>query len=785
MAKNIKGITIEIGGNTTKLEEALKGVNKIVYSTNSELRNLNQALKIDPKNTELLAQKQDVLRKNIAATTERLETLKEAQRQMGDYNSLTEEQKEQYRALSVEIAKSENALEGMNKELASSGKVDLTKLKETLKKIGDVAVDVAKKMAKVTAAMGGALAGLVTAGVKSYADLEQNLGGVETMFGKNADKVIKNAQNAYKTAGVSANEYMQGVTSFSASLLQSLGGDTAKAADVADMAFRDMSDNANKFGTDMSSIQNAYQGFAKQNYTMLDNLKLGYGGTKTEMQRLLKDAEKFSGVKYDINNLNDVYSAIHVIQEEMGVTGTTAEEAEKTISGSVASMKAAFDNFLNGSGSPEALAETVTNVFTNISEAVMKLAPSILTGVVKLVQTLVPQIAQLLLQAIPQLLDALTNMINALLEMVTNNMDGIAKAVKTIITSIVTFITTNLPTIIDLGLKLIIALAQGIAEAIPTLIPQIVECVKTICDVLLENLPMLIEVAVQLILALIEGFTEAMPQLAEYIPQIITKIVSVIIENLPMLLKAALQLIIALGKGLITYQATLLTYVVKLPIAIAKGLIDGASKLIEAAGKLIKAIVQGMKDKASDVKEQANKIIEKIKEVFTKIPEKAKKWGKDMIDGLKQGIKDRISSVGDAVSGVADKIRSLLHFSRPDEGPLREYEKWMPDFMRGLAKGINRYSYLVYDATDNLAKEMTNKMSINSLVGDVSGAMTGLNAGIKSSANPTINPNINVDTNYRLMADAMKEALSNMDVVMDDTQMGRFVVKTVTDTIYS
>ena len=156
MAKNIKGITIEIGGNTTKLEEALKGVNKIVYSTNSELRNLNQALKIDPKNTELLAQKQDVLRKNIAATTERLETLKEAQRQMGDYNSLTEEQKEQYRALSVEIAKSENALEGMNKELASSGKVDLTKLKETLKKIGDVAVDVAKKMAKVTAAMGGA-----------------------------------------------------------------------------------------------------------------------------------------------------------------------------------------------------------------------------------------------------------------------------------------------------------------------------------------------------------------------------------------------------------------------------------------------------------------------------------------------------------------------------------------------------------------------------------------------------------------------------------------------------
>lgn len=275
-SKNIKGITIEISGNTTKLESALKDVNKVVYSTNAELRNLNQALKLDPKNTELLAQKQEVLRKNIQATTERLETLKEAQRQMGNYSSLTEEQKEQYRGLSVEIAKSENALKGMNEELKNTNKVDLSKLGEGLKKVGEIAKDVAKKMMEVTTAIGGALAGLVGAGVKSYADLEQNLGGVETLFKDSSDKVIENAKNAYKTAGVSANEYMAGVTSFSASLLQSLGGDTEKAADIADMAFRDMSDNANKFGTDMGSIQNAYQGFAKQNYTMLDNLKLGW-----------------------------------------------------------------------------------------------------------------------------------------------------------------------------------------------------------------------------------------------------------------------------------------------------------------------------------------------------------------------------------------------------------------------------------------------------------------------------------------------------------------------------
>lgn len=275
MAKNIKGITIEIGGNTTKLESALKNVNKSVYSLNNDLKSLNKALKLDPKNTELLAQKQDVLKQNIKATTDRLNTLKEAQRQMGSYNSLTDEQKESYRALSVEISKSEHALKGMKEELKSTSKINLDGLKEGLKKVGQVATDVSKKMLQVSAAVAGALAGVVAAGVKSYADYEQNLGGVETLFKDSADKVVENAKKAYKTAGVSANEYMAGVTSFSASLLQSLGGDTAKAADVADMAFRDMSDNANKFGTDMSSIQNAYQGFAKQNYTMLDNLKLG------------------------------------------------------------------------------------------------------------------------------------------------------------------------------------------------------------------------------------------------------------------------------------------------------------------------------------------------------------------------------------------------------------------------------------------------------------------------------------------------------------------------------
>lgn len=783
--KNIKGITIEIGGNTTKLESALKDVNKVVYSTNSELKQLNQALKLDPKNTELLAQKQDVLRKNIAATTERLNTLKEAQRQMGNYSSLTEEQKEQYRGLSVEIAKSENALKGMNKELKSTGGINLSGLKDTLKKIGDVAVEVAKKMAQVTAAIGGALAGLVTAGVKSYADLEQNLGGVETLFGESANKVVENAKNAYKTAGVSANEYMQGVTSFSASLLQSLGGDTAKAADVADMAFRDMSDNANKFGTDMSSIQNAYQGFSKGQFQLLDNLKLGYGGTKTEMERLLKDAEKFSGVKYDINNLSDVYNAIHVIQEELGVTGTTAQEAEKTISGSVASMKAAFSNFLNGSGSPEALAETITNVLTNIGDAVAKLAPSILTGVVTLFKNLAPKLISLILELLPQLLDAVSGLIDSILEMVSGDTDKLSKTISDVINMIVTFITTNLPKILEIGIRLLVALAQGIAQSIPTLIPVIIDCITTMYSTLLNHLPEIIMAGVQLLIGLVQGIGDAIPQLVDSLPTIIETVVSTLMEHLPEIIMAGIQLNLAIAEGLIKAIPKLALAIPQIIIAAVKGLIDGIPKFIDSAKQLIGGLIQGFLNGHPQVKNAASQIINRIREVLAGLPSQAMGWARDMIQGFINGITSKINAVGNAAKGIANKIKSFLHFSKPDEGPLRDYETWMPDFMKGLAKGINQSSYLVEDATENLADKMANTLSIDALAGDVDSAMRGLNSQVAASINPTINPNVTYETNYKMMAQVFKEVLQDLGIELDGDRLGKFVTKTVTEEIYN
>lgn len=726
MSKNIKGITIKIGGDTTELSKALKDVNSIVAKSNSELKSLNQALKLDPKNTELLSQKQEVLKNNIKATTERLNTLKEAQRQMGSYNSLTDEQKESYRALSVEISKSESALKNMNKELKSTSSINLDGLKDGLKKVGEVALDVSKKMLQVSAAVGTALAGVVAAGVKSYAELEQNLGGVETLFGDNANKVVENAKNAWKTAGVSANEYMQGVTSFSASLLQSLGGDTAKAADVADMAFRDMSDNANKFGTDMSSIQNAYQGFAKQNYTMLDNLKLGYGGTKTEMERLLADAEKISGVKYDIKNLSDVYEAIHVIQENLGVTGTTAKEAASTISGSVNSMKAAFDNFLNGSGSPKELAEAATNVLKNIGKAIAEIAPDILEGIVELIQTLLPQVIQLVFDLIPQLMDAITNLIDQLLNMLKSNTDGIAETVTTLINKVVEFITTNLPKIIEIALILIETLAKGLIDSLPTIIDSALKLLFSIIDTILDNLDKIVDLALELIVTLAISLVDAIPKLVEKVPEIIVKLVDKLTdpEMLGKIIKAALVLIVELARGLIIALPELL--------------------------KMPKTIIENL--------------VNKIKERVTSTD-----WGKigsDIIKGICDGfgrigqyITKKVNEVKDAIT---NKFKSIFGIHSPS--------KLMADTIgfnisAGIGEGIEE--------------------GIPDALKDANKAMKQLNAGIESSINPIVNPSITYDTNYKMMASAVKEALQDMTIVLDDENVGKFVVKTVTNEIYS
>lgn len=531
-SKKLQGITIEINGNTSKLNESLKNVNGTIYKANNELKQLNSALKLDPKNTQLLAEKQDVLKKNIQASRDKLHQLITAQQQLGKYQNLTEEQKEKYRELSVAITSSKKAVESMNNELKKTSSIDLSKIGSTLKTVGNVASEVMKKVAAVTTAVSGALTAVVGMGVKSYASYEQNIGGVETLFKDSADKVLENAQNAYKTSGLSANDYMETVTSFSASLLQSLGGDTEKAANIADMALVDMADNANKFGTDMSSIQNAYQGFAKQNYTMLDNLKLGYGGTKSEMERLLADAQKLTGVKYDINNLSDVYNAIHAIQVNLDVTGTTAKEAETTISGSAASMKSAFDNFLNGSGSPEALASTITVFVGNITNAITKLAPNILNGILTVINQLIPQVGQLLINLVPMLWDTLNELLTSTLNLISENVDPLVNTVLDLVTSFINFILDNLPRIIEVGLQIVLALATGITDRIDDIIPAVISVILKIVEIIVDNVDLIIDAAIKLMIGISKGIVQSIPEILTKIVILTAKIIKALLDLL-------------------------------------------------------------------------------------------------------------------------------------------------------------------------------------------------------------------------------------------------------------
>lgn len=313
--------------------------------------------------------------------------------------------------------------------------VDMSGIEEGVSEIKKSIKSSAKSVTVAVTAIGTALAYVTKMGVSAYADYEQQVGGIETLFKDSADKVVQYAHDAYKSVGISANEYMRNVTSFSASLLQGLAGDTDKAADIANMALIDMADNANKMGTSMESIQNAYQGFAKQTYTMLDNLKLGYGGTKSEMERLLKRAEQLTGIEYDISNLADVYQAIHVIQQELGITGTTAEEAEETISGSANAMKAAWENVLtaiSGGGDIDKaiddLAEMVATYFENIVPVIEKALAGVGAVIEKIAPQLVQTVAKAFIEAIPQLISAVVQMVKGMAK-------GIVQAIDELLSS--------------------------------------------------------------------------------------------------------------------------------------------------------------------------------------------------------------------------------------------------------------------------------------------------------------------------------------------------------------
>lgn len=550
---------------------------------------------------------------------------------------------------------------------------------------------------------------LTAQATSAYADYEQLVGGVEVLFGETADQVLANASQAFSTAGLSANDYMETVTGFAASLVSSLGENADEAANMADMAITDMADNANRMGTSMESIQNAYQGFAKGQFNMLDNLKLGYGGTQSEMERLLRDAEELEGYvegSFDLNNFSDVVEAIHIVQDNMGIAGATADEAGRTISGSMASVKSAMDNLVTGLADPNAnLGQLIQNVVSTGSVALEKnLIPTImnaLNGIADALPMIVPIITEklpaLIQQILPPLIQAISTLVQALAEAFPQILAIIIDVLPSLFTMIIETILSMLPMIIDLGLQLILALADGLIQALPTLIPAVVDVILTIVDKLTDpdTLVQLVDAALQLMIALATGLIDALPRLIEKAPEIVIKLAVAIIKALPKILEAGAELIFKLIEGILMV----------------------IGKLVEIGAEIVESVKSGFMEKV----------------------EAAKTWGRDMIQNFINGIKEKWEHLKSTVTDLASTIKSLLGFSEPDIGPLSNFHTFAPDMMELFAKGIRDNLGLIQSAmgmvTTSIANDFTsptlapnNYSSIANTTDDLS-ALLGANSG--------------------------------------------------------
>ena len=462
-----------------EFRESLRTMGQQLKTLGTEMKAVTSAFDVDNDSQKKLAAQSDVLNRQLEVQQQRL----------GEVQKALDYAKANYSENSNEVQRWQQALNNATTDVNRTKK-QLDELETGVEGVGDAMDGAGQKTSLFgdmlksnllgdaiksgVKAVASGIKSLISEAVESYGEYEQLVGGVETLFGSSADTVIKNAENAYKTAGLSANAYMETVTSFSASLLQSMGNDTEAAAKKADQALTDMSDNANKMGTDMQSIQNAYQGFAKQNYTMLDNLKLGYGGTKEEMQRLIDDANALNAAQgnytnYTIESYADIVDAIHTVQTDMGITGTTALEASTTVEGSISSMKAAYQNFVTGLGDQNADIGALT-------EELIQTAGTVAKNVLPVIESVVKNIAETVREQGPDM-----------------------------ITKFVAYATEKMPEVLKLGIQLIVSLVKGLAQNLPELLRGTLALVDAIISAFLDSLPDIIEVGKDIVRGLWEG----------------------------------------------------------------------------------------------------------------------------------------------------------------------------------------------------------------------------------------------------------------------------------------
>lgn len=573
------------------------------------------------------------------------------------------------------------------------------------------------------AAAVAAVAALVKQSFSEGSALEQSLGGVETIYSyADAFRIVeKNAAEAFQTAGLSANEYMQQATTFGAALVQSLGGDAVTAAKAADTAIRDMADNANKMGTDMTAIQNAYQGFAKQNYTMLDNLKLGYGGTKTEMERLLADAQALTGVEYDISNLSDVYEAIHVIQDNLGITGTTAKEASQTFSGSFAAMSASAKNLLGDLALGNDITADLNNLVSTFS----------------------------------------TFFSNNLVPMLKNILKALPGALVTVLTELLPILV---PTVVDLLMTAIPALVEGLVSLIQILavqLPEILKAffaelpnvIKMVVSTLIQNLPLLILGVVDLVIGIVDALPDIISSLIEALPDAIELIVTAIVESFPLILGAAIQIIAKLAlkmpeiiKGLFTALWTSVRLIVE-------KLIEHAKEFPRAAKEWISSLWEQMKTSLGELPQKA---LGKIQELVAAITQKVSDFvniGKNLVTGLWNGIKSGWTWLTTKVKELANSLLAGVKKVLGIASPSREFAEVGAFITEGLALGIGSS-----DAVNHVRSEM----------GDVLDDITGMTYdGVTAAVSVTGMGGDSIYTQLAGAVSSISQKLDRLQIVMD------------------
>lgn len=601
----------------------------------------------------------------------------------------------------------------------------------------------------ITAGVGAASVAVGVLGKKSldaYASYEQLVGGVETLFKESSGIVQEYAENAYKTAGMSANAYMETVTNFSASLLQSYAGDTRAAAEQADMAITDMSDNANKMGTSIEMIKNAYQGFAKQNYTMLDNLKLGYGGTQQEMYRLMQDAEALGAVfnsEYSLDakghleaDFADIITAIHVVQEEMGIMGTTALEASTTIEGSLNTAKASWENLITGIADDNADLDTlISNFVESVSIAADNILPriaQILNGAGSLIQQIAPIIAEqlpiLIETVLPSLVSAGAQLIVGLISGIISALPALAESAPEIVMALVAALNESGPSMLEAGIQLLTMLGDGILKYVPKLIARLPDVIIAIVDFLTDNFPKILEKGAEFLEEFATGIIDAIPDLVAKLPEVIKAIVNFVVNNFPEIVKTGVFL---LGQ-------------------LAVGIIKAIPDLVKVLPQVIMAIVEGFGDLMGGLVEV----------------------GKDMVRGLWDGINSMVSwiksKVSNFVGGIVDGVKGVLGIHSPSTVMRDQVGK---NIGLGVAEGIEDSAADAQSAANQMAKDLAK--AIPSVTMGVQYANAGM---IPTSLTPSMeyayaSAPAGADASVLTELRAIKTAIAEGKIIMVDKQV--------------